>query len=208
MSDRVKKALLVLILGLPSLGIVTKLFGEIDEEGFAQLLHTTGELGLRLLILTIVATPLAMVFRRGRFWVWMRRQRRITGLASFAYAVLHLAVYLTERGALQSVWEDLGQWTYVAGWLGMAAYLPLVLTSTTSSIRKLGGRRWKRLHLLTYGVAAISLLHWFLKPEGEVGPPMVHAILLSVFVIFRLLLVNRRKHEVISVTSRPELGAS
>ena len=97
------------------------------------------------------------------------------------------------RGELQAVIDDLSKWTYIVGWLAMIALLPLAFTSSNAAIRKLGGKRWKRLHLLTYAVIILSLIHWALKPDGELGPPIVHTVLLTVFVALRLVLDQRRR---------------
>lgn len=186
------KWILAILVALPSVGIV-RMMTDLpwSDEVYARILHVTGELSVRLLILTIVTTPLAMLFRKGRFWKWMRLQRRTLGLAAFAYAFLHTLAYLMRKAELEALIADLGEWTYPVGWLAMLSMLPLVVTSTDSAIRRLGAR-WKKLHRLVFPAVCLGLLHWLLKPEGEIGPVLVHAGFLCVFLLLRLGISRKR----------------
>jgi sulfoxide reductase heme-binding subunit YedZ len=47
--------------------------------------------------------------------------------------------------------------------LGVLAFLcmvPLAVTSSNAAIRRMGAASWRRLHLLTYPVLALGLLHY------------------------------------------------
>jgi sulfoxide reductase heme-binding subunit YedZ len=45
------------------------------------------------------------------------------------------------------------------GFAGFLVMAPLAVTSTPGMIRRLGGRRWRRLHRLVYFVAVAGLFH-------------------------------------------------
>ena len=50
----------------------------------------------------------------------------------------------------------------LSNWLGLVAivmFVVLLLTSTDGSLRWLGARRWKRLHLLAFAAAVLTALH-------------------------------------------------
>jgi sulfoxide reductase heme-binding subunit YedZ len=83
--------------------------------------------------------------------------------------------------------------------MGLTAWLlllPLAATSTAWSIRKLGGKRWKRLHQLVYIAAICGVIHyWWLVKPGVLAPT-------SITVILGVLLAAR---PVLNWIQRPKL---
>jgi methionine sulfoxide reductase heme-binding subunit len=68
-------------------------------------------------------------------------------------------------------------------WLGLAA---LAATSTDAMIRRLGPR-WKTLHSLVYGVAALALLHFMIQAKADVSEPVMMTGLFLILMLFRVL---------------------
>jgi sulfoxide reductase heme-binding subunit YedZ len=63
--------------------------------------------------------------------------------------------------------------------VGFAAWLllvPLAVTSTTGWIRRLGGKRWNRLHKLTYAVVALGMLHYFWSQKKDMTDPLLFSL--------------------------------
>jgi len=146
----------------------------------ALLLHTTGRSALVLLTLTLTITPLRrwltnlskrLHLRHGKRlsdWNWLIRLRRLLGLWCFAYALGHVWIYAAFDLAFDwdVAWIEMLEKPYLfAGAAAMFLLVPLAATSTTSMMRILG-KNWRRLHTLTYAVAVLGLLHfwWMLKP--------------------------------------------
>jgi len=75
-------------------------------------------------------------------------------------------------------------------WLLM---LPLALTSTAWSIRKLGGRNWKRLHWLIYLAATAGVVHYWWGVKQGVMTPMAITLALAVVLAARPVLTWVRK---------------
>ncbi len=69
--------------------------------------------------------------------------------------------------------------------------VPLALTSTAGMIRRLGGRRWRRLHRLAYASAAIGIVHYWWLVKLDTRPPRNYAILLAVLLLARLFAVRK-----------------
>ncbi len=65
----------------------------VDALSYGEIIHETGDWSVRLLILTMAATPLRILFGNARWTGWLLRQRRALGVATFAYALLHTLVY-------------------------------------------------------------------------------------------------------------------
>jgi sulfoxide reductase heme-binding subunit YedZ len=166
------------------------------------LLHTTGRSALVLLALSLTITPLrkflSSVSRltRRRFgkrladWNWLVRMRRMLGLWCFAYAIAHawLFLELDLGGDWSRGWSELLEKPYLGvGALALALLIPLAATSTAGMMRRLGGH-WRRLHMLTYAVAVLGLLHfWWLVKPGNWGP-LPDTLVLGGLLGYRLLL--------------------
>ena len=148
------------------------------------LLHPTGETSVRLLIITMILTPMRRIFPQSGFWQWMMKRRRYFGVAAFAYAALHLTFFVMDEG---SVIEILGSFTKPAmllGWFAFFVFLPLAITSNDWSVRKLG-LRWKRVQQWVYPAAVATAVHWVLVSE-EIGPALVHFLPLVLLEAYRL----------------------
>jgi sulfoxide reductase heme-binding subunit YedZ len=148
------------------------------------LMILSGIWALRLLLLTLAMTPLQRLFG----WAWPLVIRRELGLAAFGYGVGHLLVFLVFDQNLDpmAAWREIVD--HPAVWLGMLALillLPLALTSTRASIRRLGAN-WKRLHRLIYPAAILASLHFAFQVKADLSEPMLYAGILILLFLLRL----------------------
>jgi len=146
-------------LELPALGFSYEAATATDLRVIEGLLHPTGEMSARLLIITMLASPLALAFRGWRGPAWLKRNRRYLGVASFGYAALHTLFYLIETGTLSQILGQVPQVEIWSGWIAFAIFVPLALTSMDAA-QRIMGRHWKTLQRATYPAAAATLLHW------------------------------------------------
>lgn len=154
-SYRVLAALLGLPWALLAIGYASgRLF-------YGELIHASGEWSIWTLMLALAVTPLRRLFPRQRWTAWLIPRRRYFGVASFAYALLHVAVYLARQGDWPKILEQAMEAGILTGWLAFALFVPLALTSNDASVRGLG-TAWKRLHRIVYLAAALSFAHWIL----------------------------------------------
>lgn len=159
---------LVLLFGLVPFawlfwGAATDALGANPAEFLSR---ATGDWTLRFLCLTLAITPL----RQFLGWPELARFRRMLGLLTYFYALLHLLCYS---------WLDMGfDWADTVRditkrpfiWLGFGAFVLLTLLAATSlnrAVRWLGSKRWQRLHQSVYAIAALSLLHFFWMRAGK-----------------------------------------
>jgi sulfoxide reductase heme-binding subunit YedZ len=164
---------------------------------------TTGYNALLSLILSLAITPVRALSPR---LSWLIKFRRLLGLFAFFYASLHLATYIAlyMNFDLSVFKTDITKRRFII--MGFAAYtllLPLAATSTTWAIRKLGGKRWNRLHRLVYVAAICGIIHYWWQVKPGVLSPMRFTIVLFVLLIARpvIALINRRKARVVAVSS-------
>jgi methionine sulfoxide reductase heme-binding subunit len=160
----------------------TRLFG---ANPIKEVEHFTGQWALRMLLLTLLVTPL----RRLLGWNWLAKYRRLFGLGAFAYALVHLLVYFVldvELGWMELV-EDVAKRPYVTiGMLAFLLMLPLAVTSTAGWVRRLG-RRWRQLHRLIYVIVVLGTIHFWMAVKKDVREPMIFAVCFAALLGWRLL---------------------
>jgi sulfoxide reductase heme-binding subunit YedZ len=145
----------------------------------------TGIWALRFLLASLAITPL----RRLTGWNRLIQYRRMLGLFAFFYATLHLSIYvvLDRSFELAGILEDIAKRPYITvGMLAFTLMVPLALTSTKGSIRRLG-RRWQLLHRLVYISAIAACLHFLWKVKVMIGEPVYYAAILVVLLGIRLV---------------------
>ena len=146
--------------------------------------NSLGTWTLNFLLITLAVSPL----RKLSGWHWLLRLRRMLGLFAFAYALLHLFSYLwlDQFFDWQAIAKDILKRPFIT--VGMAAFIllvPLAATSSNAMIRRLGGRRWQRLHRSIYAISILAVLHYWWLVKRDVTLPAVYAVLLSLLLLVR-----------------------
>jgi methionine sulfoxide reductase heme-binding subunit len=161
--------------------MVTAFANNLGANPIDYITDKTGTFALTFLILTLAVTPI----RRLRGWHAIVGVRRMLGLFAFFYATLQLLtwVVLDQFFATPEMIADVVKRPFITA--GMTTYLlllPLALTSTGAMIRRLGGKRWQRLHRLTYlaGIGAVVHFWWLVK--ADVREPQRWALALTVLL--------------------------
>lgn len=170
------------LLALPS---VFMIHGYLSAElYYGELMHASGELSVRLLILTMAVTPLRLLFPTVAWIVWLQRRRRYLGVATFGYALLHTLFYADKIGRLPELLAEAVAFEYWTGWLGLLLFAALTATSNERSV-KLLRFAWKKLHRWVYAAAILSFLHWLLV-AFDVVPGLIHALVLGLLETIRI----------------------
>lgn len=178
---------------LPAPVLVAQLLlDQLGADPIDRLERLTGEWSLRFLIGSLAVTPLM----RLTGWGWLVSQRRFLGLAAFFWAVAHLSVYTVLDWFFDwpEIIKDITKHLYIT--LGMAAFLlmvPLALTSTKASIRKLGGARWNRLHSLVYLSVIGACLHFVWAVKKDITEPVIYGGIAALLLAFRVVWKGRAR---------------
>ncbi len=186
----IRPALWILVLAPIAWMIVRATMGELGANPIERLEGETGRWTLRLLAGSLAVTPLIRITG----WGWLIPQRRFLGLAAFFYAVMHLNVYigLDHFFNVTDIVQDVLKHLYVT--VGMTAFLllvPLAVTSTKGWIRRLGGKRWNRLHRLVYVAGTAGCIHFLWAVKKDKTEPILY---IGVFILlFALRFVGRRR---------------
>jgi methionine sulfoxide reductase heme-binding subunit len=148
----------------------------------------TGRGTLRLLVITLAVTPVRRLIPQ---LGWIIRFRRMVGLYAFFYGCLHLMTYVWLYAGFSwaAMVDDISRRKFItAGLAAWSLMVPLALTSTAWSIRKLGGKNWNRLHWLTYLAAIAGVVHyWWGVKQGD-RTPMEITVVLAVLLATRPVL--------------------
>jgi len=159
--------------------------GQLGANPLDFVTRTTGTLTLVFLVLTLAVTPL-------RKWTganWLVRLRRMVGLYAFFYGALHLAAYVwfDKWFDAAAIAQDVARRRFIlVGVLAFTSLVPLAITSTDRMIKRLGGKRWQKLHRLTYLAAAAGVLHYYLLVKSDVRKPLAFAALVALLLGYRL----------------------
>ena len=159
----------------------------LGPDPVATITHTTGFWTLYFLLISLAITP---VRRLGRRLAWLIRFRRMLGLFAFFYATLHLTtwVWLYSNFDAHAMVHDISKRPFITmGMLGWTCLFLLAATSTTWSIRKLGGKRWTMLHRLAYVAATAGVIHYWWIVKTGVRTPWQVTVVLAVLLLARAL---------------------
>ena len=171
-----------LLLALPA--AVTIVRYSTGATFYGEVVHSTGQLSAQLLILTMAVTPLRLMFGRLGWIRWLIQRRRYFGVASFGYAALHTVVYLIRTGAFGDILVEAVEPGLLTGWIALAIFVPLAVTSNDASVRRLR-RLWKRLHRWVYAGAVLTFAHWVLTAFDPV-PGLIHLGVLAALEAIRI----------------------
>ena len=165
-------------------GIVADTLGANPAE---TLIRASGDWTLRFLCLTLAVTPL----RQWTGWHALARLRRMLGLFTFFYGVLHFLCFawLDMGFELDAIVRDVGKRPFIlVGTAALLLMLPLAATSFDRAVRALGARRWQALHRAVYAVAGLAVLHFFWMRAGknDFAEVAVYAAVLAVLLGWRL----------------------
>ena len=157
----------------------------------------TGEWVLRFLLITLAVTPLRRLFG----WNGLLRYRRMLGLFAFFYVCLHFLsyVWLDQYFVFPDIVKDVAKRPYIT--VGFACFLmliPLAATSTNRMVRRLGARRWQRLHQLVYVIGIGGIIHFLWLVKSDITQPLIYGAILATLLGFRVWDRGRRAQAVVA----------
>jgi methionine sulfoxide reductase heme-binding subunit len=160
------------------------LFGWLGVNPIETLNRTLGDWALRFLLIALAVTPL----RKITGWAALARLRRMLGLFAFFYACLHVSSYvgLDQFFDWHAIGKDILKRRFITiGMIALVLLVPLAVTSTNAMIRRLGGRRWRNLHRLVYGIAPLAVLHFWMMVKADHSRPLLYGMVATLLLGFR-----------------------
>jgi len=165
--------------------------GGLGANPISEALNRLGFWTLTFLALSLAPTPAKDLLGL----TWPVRIRRMLGLLAFAYGALHFAFYLgvDQFFDLRAIGADIAKRKFITvGFAALLLLVPLAVTSTDRAVRRMGHRRWKRLHRLAYAAALLGVVHFAWRVKADVRKPVLFAALVGLLLLARLAPAVRR----------------
>lgn len=180
------KYILWLILALPGI-LATKSYLE-GTMNYDMIMHVIGEFAGRFLAISLIATPIALMFTKSRVSRWLVRNRRFIGVSAFVYTLLHTIFYVLEYPFGQ-ILSEFPQVAILTGWIAFFIFIPLAITSTDAAVKRMGPA-WKKLQRWVYLAGVMAFAHWaLLGLQGEhasMGGALFHFAPVMVLQVYRV----------------------
>lgn len=151
-----------------------------------------GEWALNFVLLALAITPFRKIFG----WTVLARYRRMIGLFAFFYAFLHLSSYIALDQAFDwsEIWADIVKRTYITlGMISVVILTALTITSPIPIAKKLGAKRWQKLHKLAYVAGILGCIHYLMMVKGFQIEPIIYAAILSILLGYRAYIWKFKK---------------
>ena len=195
----VGKPLVFLLCLLPAVLVVGDAFGitgQLSANPVEDILDRFGNWAIRLIMITLAVTPL----RRITGWNWLVRFRRMLGLFTFFYALMHFLTWLLlDRGLAvdpafewSAIFEDLTERPFIT--IGSAALLLLTAMAVTSTngMRQRMRRAWDKLHYSVYAVGVLGVWHYWWQVKKDTSDAWIYAVILAALLGYRVWKKARR----------------
>lgn len=183
-------------------------FGLLGARPLNEAIHQIGLWTIRLIFLALAVTPLRQILQ----WPPLILVRRMIGVAAFAYVLAHFSLYVTsEAFDLRKVASEIALRIYLTiGFAALIGLAALAVTSTDAMVRRLGARRWQRLHRLVYAIGVLAVIHFSFQSKLDEWQPTIMGGLLAWLLGYRLLLwrFGRRGHLALAWIAALSLAAA
>lgn len=165
--------------------------GNLSANPIEFITRSLGTWTLVFLLITLSVTPLRKLLNQP----WLIKLRRMLGLFAFFYASLHFVTYiwLDQFFDLQAIYKDVIKRPFIT--VGFASFLlliPLAVTSTNNMVRRLGGKRWQKLHRLVYLIAIGGVVHYWWLVKKDITQPVIYAAVLAILLGYRIFVYLRK----------------
>jgi len=150
-----------------------------------DVIHRTGYWTLLYLLTALAITPLRRIARFNQ----LVDIRRMVGVGAFVYAASHILLFVADQKFdLGKVASEIVLRLYLTiGFVALLGLFALAVTSTDGWVRRLGSKKWQRLHQAIYLIAALALIHYFQQTKADVSVPTFVAGLFGWLIGYRLL---------------------
>jgi sulfoxide reductase heme-binding subunit YedZ len=166
--------------------------GALGADPVAEALNQLGLVALIFLVASLACTPLKTIFG----WTWPIRIRKELGLFAFFYAALHVLTYsgIDQRLDFRAILADVVKRKFIfVGFAAFVSLIPLAVTSTQGSVKRLGFARWKRIHRLAYVAGALASIHFIWRVKADVREPVLYAGMLGTLLVVRAVTYARAR---------------
>lgn len=138
-----------------------------------EAIHQFGDWTIRLIFISLAISPARVVLQ----WPKLLEVRRMVGVAACVYVLIHFSLYITDEAFdIGTVVSEVILRIYLTiGFTALLGLCVLAATSTDGWQRRLGARRWQKLHRIVYGIGLLAVIHFFMQSKLDEWEPTVMA---------------------------------
>ena len=191
------RRILIFVLSLVPLFFIVylTLTNQLGADPAKTIVLFTGEWTIYFLFITLAVTSLRRWANGKNFhFRWLQTHRRMLGLFTLLYAILHVLAFLVfilgldfSRFAKESVERPYILVTIPA----VILLIVLGVTSTKGMMRRLG-KNWLRLHKSIYLIAILAWLHVFMQVRSSYFEAVLFGVILLCLLLPRLYWALRK----------------
>jgi methionine sulfoxide reductase heme-binding subunit len=163
-----------LALFIPALWTAVSLeLGRLGARPLTEAIHQIGDWTIRLIFISLVISPARIVLQ----WPGLLNLRRMVGVAACLSGLAHLSLYVVDESYnIPTVISEIVLRIYLTiGFTALVGLCVLAWTSTDARQRRLGARRWQKLHRIIYLIGVLAVIHYFLQSKLNEWEPTVMA---------------------------------
>lgn len=191
-----RRVLIFFLALLPLVFIVYKtLVNQLGADPAKTIVLFTGEWTIYFLFVTLAVTPLRRLINFRKVHLrWLQVHRRMLGLFSLFYALLHVLAFLVFILGLDFTrfGKELVERPYILVTIpAVILLIALGVTSTQAMMRRLG-KSWGKLHKSIYLIAILGWVHVFMQVRSSYFEAVLFGIILVLLFVPRLYWVSRK----------------
>jgi sulfoxide reductase heme-binding subunit YedZ len=144
-----------------------------------------GDWALIFIIITLIVRPARELFGAGELIAY----RRMIGLFAYFYVLLHVSsyVFVNLQFNLDEFLADVAKRPFITiGVINLVLLTALAATSPKAMIRRMGGRNWRRLHMLIYLIAVLGLIHFIMMIRADFSRPYIYGACIAILLGYRV----------------------
>jgi len=152
--------------------------------------HFTGDWTIRFVVFTLAVTPLRKLLKQPD----LIKFRRLIGLFAFFYGTLHFLTWFAvdKFFDVHEILADFVKRRFITmGLIAFLSLIPLAVTSTKGWIRRMGGKRWQKLHRLIYVTGIAAVIHYYWLVKSDIRLPLLYATLIGLLLGYRVIVYSR-----------------
>ena len=164
------------------------LSGRLGVDPMRAIEKSLGVTAIYILILTLCITPFSVL--TGINFI---RFRRVFGLMSFFYIILHFSTWLLLDMQLRwvEIAESLTRKPFIVfGMMGFLLLIPLAATSNNYSMKRLG-KYWQKLHKLIYVAIILGGIHYLMMEKTLQNDAIITFIIIIVLISLRFFKIRK-----------------
>ncbi|MFQ3195770.1 MAG: sulfoxide reductase heme-binding subunit YedZ [Colwellia sp.] len=163
---------------------------QLGADPVEAIIHFTGIGAFNLLLLSLAITPISKRFKISL----LVKVRRLVGLYSFTYALLHLTNFLVFE--VQFDWllflnEIIDRPYITIGMAGLLILLTLAITSV-SALKKRMGKNWQKLHNWVYLAVIFVGIHFYWSVKSDIIEPSIYLFISIMLLALRFEKFKKR----------------